>query len=128
MTLTPAQAALFHQPNWGVLATLMGDGSPQATVLWVDERDGLVWVNTAEGRTKPRNVRRDPRVAVTVWDRNEPLRWVQVRGPVVEMTNEGAVEHINFLSHKYDGEDFDLPDGQVRVILKIRPEHVSSSV
>jgi PPOX class probable F420-dependent enzyme len=128
MTLTPEQAALFHEPNWGVLATLMGDGSPQATILWVDERDGLVWVNTAEGRTKPRNVRRDPRVAVTVWDRNEPLRWVQVRGRVEELTREGAVEHINFLSHKYDGEDFALPEGQVRVILKIRPEQVSSSL
>jgi len=128
MTLTPEQAALFREPNWGVLATLMADGSPQATILWVDERDGLVWVNTAEGRTKPRNVRRDPRVAVTVWDRNEPLRWVQVRGRVEETTNEGAVEHINFLSHKYDGEDFALPEGQIRVILKIRPEQVSSSV
>jgi len=128
MTLTPEQAALFHEPNWGVLATVMGDGSPQATVLWVDERDGLVWLNTAEGRTKPRNVRRDPRVAVTVWDRNEPLRWVQVRGRVEDMTHDGAVDHINFLSHKYDGEDFAIPEGQVRVILKIRPEHVSSSV
>ncbi|HXY70909.1 MAG TPA: PPOX class F420-dependent oxidoreductase [Actinomycetota bacterium] len=128
MTLTPEQAALFHEPNWGVLATLMGDGSPQATILWVDERDGLIWVNTAEGRTKPRNVRRDPRVAVTVWDRNEPLRWVQVRGRVEEMTQDGAVDHINALSHKYDGEDFALPEGQIRVILKIRPEQVSSSV
>jgi PPOX class probable F420-dependent enzyme len=128
MTLSPEQVALFHEPNWGVLATVMPDGSPQATVLWVDEREGLIWVNTAEGRTKPRNVRRDPRVAVTVWDRNEPLRWVQVRGRVEEMTEDGAVEHINFLSHKYDGEDFALPEGQVRVILKIRPEHVSSSV
>ena len=128
MDLTPEQATLFREPNWGVLATLMPDGSPQATILWVDERDGLVWINTAEGRTKPRNVRRDARVAVTVWDRNEPLRWVQVRGRVEEMTNEGAAEHINRLSHEYDGEDFDLPEGQVRVILKIRPEHVSSSV
>ena len=128
MALTPEQAALFREPNWGVLATLMPDGSPQATILWVDERDGLVWVNTAEGRTKPRNVRRDARVAVTVWDRNEPLRWVQVRGRVEEMTHNGAAEHINALSHRYDGEDFDLPEGQVRVILKIRPEHVSSSV
>jgi len=128
MTLSPEQVALFHGPNWGVLATLMPDGSPQATVLWVDERDGLIWVNTAEGRTKPRNVRRDPRVAVTVWDRGEPLRWVQVRGRVEEMTRDGAAEHIDFLSHKYDGEDFDLPEGQVRVIFKIRPEHVSSSV
>ena len=128
MALTPEQRALFQEPNWGVLATLMPDGSPQATVLWVDERDGLIWVNTAEGRTKPRNVRADPRVAVTVWDRNEPLRWVQVRGRVEEMTHDGAADHINFLSHKYDDEDFALPEGQIRVILKIRPEHVSSSV
>jgi len=128
MELTPAQAELFHRPNWGVLATLMEDGSPQATILWVDERDGMIWVNTAEGRTKPRNVRRDPRVAITVWDRDQPLRWVQVRGRVEEITRDGAAEHINFLSHKYDREDFSMPAGQTRVIFKIRPEHVSSSV
>jgi len=128
MELTPAQAELFHRPNWEVLATLMEDGSPQATILWVDERDGMIWINTAEGRTKPRNVRRDPRVAVTVWDREQPLRWVQVRGRVEEITRDGAAEHINFLSHKYDREDFSMPAGQTRLIFKIRPEHVSSSV
>lgn len=123
--LTDEQIDLLRGPNIGVLATLMPDGSPQATVLWVDHRDGLVWVNTATGRAKPRNLARDPRVSLVVVHRDDPYRAAQIRGRVVEVTREGADEHIDFLARKYTAAGFTYNPNEDRLIVKIRPDRAS---
>ena len=119
---------LFKEANIGHLATVMPDGSPQVTPLWVDFDGEHILVNTAEGRQKPRNIRRDPRVAISVTREGSPYAYAQVRGRVVEVTREGAEEHIDRLAKKYLGRDrypWRQP-GEQRIILKIVPEHVAS--
>lgn len=112
---------LFQKKAFGAFTTLMPDGSPQTTPVWVDLRDGLVWVNSAVGRLKDRNVRRDPRVAVTVIDPDNPYRYVEVRGTVKEITQDGADAHIDAMAKKYMGVDkYPLRQpGEQRVLYKI---------
>jgi PPOX class probable F420-dependent enzyme len=125
--LTPEQEKLFLEPNLASFVTLMPDGSPQVSPVWIDHRDGLIWVNTAERRQKHRNALRDPRVSVEVIDPKDGYRWVAVRGKVVEITNEGAEDHIDFLSKKYTGREIyaDHNPNRPRVLIKIQPEHVT---
>ncbi len=111
---------------YAVLTTLMDDGSPQATPVWFNTKDGYFLVNSAMGRVKDRNMRRSPRVALAIIDFDNPERFLQVRGKVVEITTEGADAHIDQLSWKYDGQGFTFSPGQVRVIYKILPEHVTA--
>jgi PPOX class probable F420-dependent enzyme len=121
---------LFEEANFGHLATLMPDGSPQVTAVWVDFDGRHILVNTAEGRQKPRNIRRDPRVAIEVISQKNPYAHALVRGRVVEVTNDGAEEHIDRLAKKYLGRDrypFRQP-GERRVIFKIAAEHVASEM
>jgi PPOX class probable F420-dependent enzyme len=121
-------AKLLEGPNFAHLATLMPDGAPQVTPVWVDYDGTHILVNTAEGRQKPRNVRRDPRVAIDIYDQQNPYYAAWVRGRVVEVTNEGAEELIDKLAKKYIGQDrypWRQP-GEKRVIFKILPEHISS--
>jgi PPOX class probable F420-dependent enzyme len=117
---------LFEKPNFGHLATLMPDGSPQVTPVWVDIEGDTILFNTAEGRVKTRNLDRDGRVAISVADQQNPYRYIQVRGRVVSRTHEGADAHIDRLAKKYLGQDrypFRQP-GEQRVIFRIQPEHV----
>ena len=80
-------------------------------------------------RQKPANLARDPRIAVTVWDAGSPYRWVQVRGVVVESTRDGADDHIRWLNRKYQGDDdFSFTPGEERLIVKVRPDHVTSDL
>ncbi len=124
--LTPHDRALFEKPNVAHLATVRADGGPQVSPVWVDLEGDLILVNSARGRAKVRNVERDPRVAISLADRDEPRTRVLVRGRVVEISEEGAVEHINALARKYEGTDYDgMVPGMVRVILKIEAEWVS---
>jgi len=109
------------------LATLMKDGSPQLTPIWFNT-DGIhILINSAMGRVKDRNMRRDPHVALTIIDPQDPYRYVQIRGKVVEITENGAREHIDTLSKKYTGrEKYNSRSvGEVRVTYKILPVHVS---
>lgn len=126
--LTDLAADIIEGLNFGHLATLMPDGSPQVTPVWVDHDDGFILINTAVGRVKQRNVTRDPRVAIDVIDQNNPYRKVCIRGRVVDQIREGADEHIDMLAHKYLGvEKYQhRQPGEQRVILKIEPDHVSS--
>lgn len=119
--------ALLQAPNFASLATTMTDGSPQASVVWIDVDGDDILVNTAEGRTKTENMRRDPRVAVCLFDRNDPYRQLMVRGHVTGFTHDGADEHIDFLAKKYLGADsYPFRDpGEQRVIVRVRPDHVS---
>lgn len=105
------------------LATLMPDGRPQSTPVWCDFDGTHVRVNSAKGRRKDRNMRRDPRVSLSLCDPDNPFRYVEIRGDVVEITEAGADEHIDQLAHKYLGVDT-YPNrraGEVRVIYKIAP-------
>jgi len=120
---------LLEAPNIAHLTTLMPDGSPQVTPVWVDYDGRYVLVNTAEGRQKPRNVRRDPRVALSVTDRENPYVWAMIRGRAVELTHEGADDHIDRLAKKYLGEDrYPFRQaGEQRVIVKIEPLRVTTA-
>jgi PPOX class probable F420-dependent enzyme len=116
---------LLDEPNIAHFVTLMPNGSPQVTPLWIDHDGTHVLINTAEGRQKPRNLARDPRVAISVVDRNNVYRYAQIRGRVVETTHEGAYEHICKLSQKYTGNaDYPRREGEQRMIVKVLPEHV----
>ena len=112
---------LFQKKSFGAFTTLMPDGSPQTTPVWVDYQDGDIWVNSALGRQKDKNVRRDPRVAVTIIDADNPYRYVEIRGTVKEITQSGADPHINAMAKKYLDQDtypFRQP-GEQRVLYKI---------
>lgn len=108
------------------LATTMPDGHPQVTPVWVDYRDGRVLVNTAKGRVKARNMQLGSPVALSIADPDNPYRYVQVRGVVSKVHDEGADAHIDFLASKYLGQDkypWRRP-GEERVIYEIEPENV----
>ena len=119
---------LFEKQAFGNLGTLMKDGSPQVTPVWVDYDGKYVRFNSAKGRVKDNNIRRDPRVSISLQDPANPYRYLEIRGRVVEVTESGADEHINKLSQKYLGKavyPFRQP-GEVRVTYKIEPGKVSS--
>jgi PPOX class probable F420-dependent enzyme len=125
--MSNALLAFLDEPAFAQVATLMPDGSPQITQVWIGTDGQHVLVNTAEGRQKTRNVRRDPRVAVNVVDPTNAWRLAAIRGRVVEITTEGADDLIDQLAHKYLGVDsypFRNP-AETRVTLKIAPEHIS---
>jgi PPOX class probable F420-dependent enzyme len=112
---------IFQKKSFGAFTTLMPDGSPQTTPVWVDYKNGEIWVNSALGRQKDKNVRRDARVSVAVIDADNPYRYVEVRGKVTEITQAGADEHIDAMAKKYLGQDkypFRQP-GEERVLYKI---------
>jgi PPOX class probable F420-dependent enzyme len=124
--LNEKQAALFTDRNWGVIATIREDGSPQATPVWIDYEGENVLVNSALGRAKVKNIERDPRATVTVLpSEDQQGGYVMVSGPA-KIVEEGALEHINMLAKKYLGEDKYpyLGPGEKRVIIQIRPELV----
>ena len=117
---------LFVEPNLGWVSTLMADGAPQLTAVWVDLDGSTVLINTLEGRLKERNIRRDGRVAVGIADRENPYESVAVQGRVEEISAEGASEHLDRLAQRYLGEDR-YPygaRGDVRLIVRIEPERV----
>ncbi|HWQ83429.1 MAG TPA: PPOX class F420-dependent oxidoreductase [Anaerolineales bacterium] len=104
------------------LATLMPDGSPQVTPVWIDTDGEMILVNTARGRQKDLNMQRDGRVALSIMNPDNPYDYVQVRGLVVLSTENGAREHIDELSQRYLGHAYQANDpDQVRVIYQIRP-------
>ncbi len=120
--------ALLKEPSLAFFATTMADGSPQLTQVWVDTDGEHVLVNSVTTHVKVRNIERDPRVALTVADPDDPSNYFQVRGRVLETTTDGAVEHIEKLSLKYLGTPYPWYGGrdQVRVMLVIAPDHVSA--
>ena len=120
---------ILNKPGYAHLATLMKDGSPQVTPVWYDFDGTHIRINTAKGRLKDKNMRRDKRVALSIQDPDNPYRYLAIRGDVDEITENGADAHIDSLAKKYLGKDR-YPfraTGEVRVIYKIRPEKVSTS-
>jgi PPOX class probable F420-dependent enzyme len=117
---------LTEKKAFAHLATRMPDGSPQVTPVWIDYRDGHVLVNTAKGRVKARNMDVGTAVALSIADPDNPYRYVQIRGVVSGIRDEGADAHIDFLAKKYLGQDhypFARP-GEERVIYEIEPRAV----
>ncbi len=117
---------LRHKKAFANLATLMPDGRPQVTPVWIDYDGESLIFNSARGRQKDRNVRRDPRVSLSIVDPDNPYRYLEVRGRVFDITQEGADASIDKLAKKYLGVDKypSAQPGEVRVIYKVRPEHV----
>jgi PPOX class probable F420-dependent enzyme len=110
---------LFQKKSFAHLATVMPDGSPQVTPVWVDYDNQHIVINSARGRVKDRNMSPGAKVAIEIMDAEDPYRYIQVRGHVAEITEEGAEAHIDMLSRKYKGEGFKFKPGEVRVIYKI---------
>ncbi len=106
------------------LATLMPDGTPQVTPLWFSSDGKFIFINSARGRVKDRNMRARAAVAIAIQDRKIDTRYIQIRGHVVEITEEGALEHIGQLSLKYSKRAWKPVAGQTRVVYKIRPDSV----
>lgn len=119
---------LSNKKAFAHLATVMPDGRPQVSPVWFDFYDGCVRINSAKGRVKDRNMRRDPRVAVSIQDPDNPYRYLEIRGKVVEVTETGADAHIDALAKRYMGVDkYPLrKPGEVRVIYRIEPQHVAT--
>jgi PPOX class probable F420-dependent enzyme len=119
---------LFQKRAFGSLATLMPDGRPQVTPVWIDMEGGRLVVNSAKGRAKDKNMRRDPRVSIAVIDPDNPYRYLEIRGRVVEVTESGADQHIDKMAKKYlDKDKYPFRKaGEVRVRYVIEPEQFSS--
>lgn len=127
IALTEAQKKLLEGKNFVSVATINKDGSPQVSPVWADFDGKYVVLNSEEKRRKVRNLKRDPRVALSVYDQENPYSYIEIRGRVVEITTKGAFEHIDKLAKKYIGQEkypWNKPE-DVRVIIKVEPEHVA---
>ena len=127
MAAIPAEFLdLLQKKAFAQLATLMPDGSPHVAPVWCDYDGHNILVNTAKGRVKDRNMRRDPRVGLDILDPDNPYRHLSIRGRVVDMTEKGADAHIDKMAQKYIGQDRypNRSPGEVRVLCRIEPEHL----
>jgi PPOX class probable F420-dependent enzyme len=128
-TIPSTHADLLQKVAFANLATLNADGSPQVTPVWFDFDGTNLRMNTARGRMKDRNLRRDPRIAVSIMDPENPYRYIGIQGRVIEMTENGADAHIDKLAKKYINKDtypWRAP-GEVRVSLKIAIDKVHTN-
>jgi PPOX class probable F420-dependent enzyme len=119
---------LFEKKAFANLATIMPDGTPQVTPVWVEAEGNEVLINSSKGRRKDLNMRSRSTVALSMQDPDNPYRYLEVRGTVTEITEEGADVHIDKLAKKYLGVD-KYPyrqEGEVRVIYRIKPERTST--
>jgi PPOX class probable F420-dependent enzyme len=123
-SIIPDQYAdLFQKRAFANLVTLMPDGSPQVSPVWIDFDGTHVLVNTARGRQKDKNMQRNERVALSIVDPDNPYRYLEIRGKVAEITEDGADQHIDKMAKKYLGKDKypSRTPGEVRVLYKIAP-------
>jgi PPOX class probable F420-dependent enzyme len=127
VTIPEKYRDLFTRRAFAHLGTLMSDGSPHVTPVWCDYDGKHIRVNSAKGRVKDKNMRRNRKVAITVTDPDNPYRYLAVRGEVEEITEKGADSHIDLLAKKYLGKEkypYGQP-GEIRVLYKIRPDRIS---
>jgi len=122
--LTAHQVRIVNGKNFATVATVMPDGSPEATLVWIETDGTYIYFNTAVHRLKARNLQRDPRVAIVVYDCNEPYSNVLAIRGRAEMILEGADEHIDKLSRMYEGKPFGFRPTETRVIVKVTPERI----
>ena len=117
---------ILQGKNFATVSTLREDGSIQSNVIWVHAEDGFVFVNSAEGRAWPTNLSRDPRVTLAVPNWEDPYEHVTTRGRAVEITPDGATEHIDSLAFKYRGEEiYSGKQRDERLKIRIEPDHVT---
>jgi PPOX class probable F420-dependent enzyme len=124
---------LFQKPVHGVLTTIMPDGAPQSSIVWVDYDGEHLLINTTLERQKGRNMAANPKVTLLVIDPQDTSRWIEVRGQVEEMTSDGAEAHADRLTQRYTGKQYfyrdiyptEQKDKETRVIVKIEPRKVS---
>jgi PPOX class probable F420-dependent enzyme len=125
MTLDPDLHQLATAKNFAAMSTLMPDGQPQTQLMWVHADQDHLIINTEIGRQKFRNVERDPRVTVTVFDADNPYRYIEARGSVVETVGgDAARANIDELSQKYTGGPYANPIGTERVVLRIAVDNL----
>ena len=117
---------LIAAPNFATISTLRKDGTVHSAVVWADVEDGRIALNSSEGRAWPANVRRDPRITLTVPNQENPYEYVYIRGTVVEDTTDGADEHIDKLAKKYmDVDEYPFrQEGEQRLIIKVSPDKI----
>jgi PPOX class probable F420-dependent enzyme len=128
VTLGDKERKLITDKNFGHIATINKDGSPQVSPVWIELDGNLLVVNSEQKRRKVRNLRRDPRVAVSIQNAENPYQYIEIRGRAVEITDAGGFEGIDRLSAKYNNQPKypgNAP-GDVRIVIKIEPEHVAS--
>jgi PPOX class probable F420-dependent enzyme len=130
-SLNDAVRTLLDEPNYAVLGTINPDGSPQTSLVWVDRDGDDVVISTAAGRRKERNIRRDPRVSLSVWDRADPERYAEIRGLAAVHPDPGRELAVR-LAEKYEGpaagqQFLDLPAEVVRVVVRITPRHLAGN-
>jgi PPOX class probable F420-dependent enzyme len=129
--LSDADLDLLRGKHFALLATLLPDGSPYTDVVWVDIENGVVEVNTSAASALLENIRRDPRVAISIYDQDDPRRIISIslQGRVIETTDQGAGEHLDRLAQKYTGQDRNEEAGSAlgdtRWVVRIRPERIS---
>ena len=117
---------LLDEPNMAHVATLERSGGPRVQPTWIGTDGTSLFINTQEGRIWPLRVRRDPRIALTVPNREQPAEYVEIVGRVVEETTEGAKDHVDELSRTYLGIDYPRHfEGEVRLVLRIEPERIN---
>ncbi len=129
MNITKENQDLLLGKNIANVATINPDGSPQVTPMWIDYdlNTNEILVNTAKGRKKTRNMKVGSKVALSVLDSSNPYRYLGVQGDIIEVTQEGAEDHINKLAMKYMGKDkYPLPEGEIRLLIRIKPKYVHS--
>jgi PPOX class probable F420-dependent enzyme len=122
--LTEQQVRILNGKNFATVATVMPDGSPEATLVWIETDGTYIYFNTAMHRLKARNLQRDPRVAIVVYDCSEPYSEVLAIKGRVELIFEGADEHIDNLSRMYEDKPFAFRPGETRVMVRVTPERI----
>ncbi len=127
MRLSTKAKELIDGKNFGSVTTLMQDGSPQVAPLWIDREGDTIILNTTRSRQRTKNLRRDQRVAITVFDHGNPYSNVSIRGKAIEITEEGAEEHIDRMSMKYLGKPYPYEDRtpkDPRVLIRVEAERI----
>ena len=123
---------LLAAPNHGVLTTMMPDGQPQSSLVWIDYDNTHILINTTRERQKGKNLQANPKAALLVIDRHNASRFIEIRGTVVEMTEEGALEHLNEITSKYSDRPYyggifppEKKDEETRIICKLKPMKIN---
>ncbi len=122
MALQPEVKSLLSRPNFAHLSTLMPDGSPNTTPVWIGLDGDHILIGTGEESLKARNLRRDPRLSLSVVDFHDPYEEVQIRGRVIEFRDDAKHQVMDVISHKYIGAPFPMPGGPGRIAIVIEVE------
>lgn len=117
---------LLDGPNMATVATIDRSGQPRIQPVWIDRDGETIRINTQQGRTWPKRLRHEPRIAISIMNAEAAWEYIEIVGHVVEETTEGAKEHLDGLSHTYTGGDYPNHfEGEIRVIVKVAPDRIN---